>query len=76
MGIFWTQKTRLKPAPFSIQMGDANEFQVCMGMGISIVFENGHGHRYEYEFLKSKPDYVPDLLVKWEKNMLKPKNKC
>jgi len=55
-------------------MGDENGFQVGMGIGMDIWLENGNG--YGYEFLKSEPDYVPNLLVRCNKNMPKPKAKC
>ena len=53
-------------------MSDGNESKVSMDMDIGIVFENG----YEYEFLKLILNYVPDLLVKCDKNTVKFKNKC
>ena len=42
-------------------------------MGVVIVSKNGCG--YMYGFLKPEPDCIPDMLIKCDKNMLKPKNK-
>ena len=52
-------------------MGDKNGFQVDMSRGI--VLENGYG--YEHEFLNLNPNWIPNLLVKCDKNMLKSKKK-
>ena len=38
------EKTWSKPTPFRTQMGDENGFQVGMGIGMTIAFEDGYGY--------------------------------
>ena len=66
-------------------MGDKNGFQVGTVMDMGIVVENRYeyvygflenGYEYRDGFLKSVPNCVPDLLVKGDKNMVKPTRKC
>ena len=64
VSIIWTQKTRLKSAPFSTRIVDENGFQVGIGMGMGIALENEYRYGYVCGFLKSLHDCVPDLLVK------------
>ena len=55
-------------------MGDENEFQ--MSMRIGVVFVNRYRYKYVYRFLKFEPNFAPYLLVKCNKIALKLKNKC
>ena len=44
---------------------------MSISMGMTIEFKNEYKYEYDCGFLKSIPDYVPDLLVNCYKNMLK-----